>query len=87
MNEAQRRHIWLCADDYGISPAVSAAIRELIARRRIPFSQEAAGCRVFLQRAQLDKWLEAAAAHAEAKKFDPAIYLSLRLDDADASSG
>jgi predicted glycoside hydrolase/deacetylase ChbG (UPF0249 family) len=29
------RHIWLCADDYGISPAVSAAIRELIARRRI----------------------------------------------------
>ena len=29
------RHIWLCADDYGISPAVSAAIRELVARRRI----------------------------------------------------
>ena len=26
------RHIWLCADDYGISPAVSAAIRELTAR-------------------------------------------------------
>ena len=25
----------LCADDYGISPAVSAAIRDLIARRRI----------------------------------------------------
>jgi predicted glycoside hydrolase/deacetylase ChbG (UPF0249 family) len=35
MNEAQLRHIWLCADDYGISPAVSAAIRELISRRRI----------------------------------------------------
>jgi predicted glycoside hydrolase/deacetylase ChbG (UPF0249 family) len=29
------RHIWLCADDYGISPAVSAAIRDLVARRRI----------------------------------------------------
>jgi len=29
------RHIILCADDYGISPAVSAAIRDLIARRRI----------------------------------------------------
>ncbi|MGA7580068.1 MAG: ChbG/HpnK family deacetylase, partial [Pseudolabrys sp.] len=29
------RHIWLCADDYGISPGVSAAIRELIARERI----------------------------------------------------
>jgi hypothetical protein len=28
MNSALR-HIWLCADDYGISPAVSAAIREL----------------------------------------------------------
>src|SRR5580692_8458346 len=32
MNE---RHIILCADDYGISPAVSAAIRDLIARGRI----------------------------------------------------
>jgi predicted glycoside hydrolase/deacetylase ChbG (UPF0249 family) len=29
------RHIIICADDYGISPAVSAAIRDLIARRRI----------------------------------------------------
>jgi len=29
------RHIWLCADDYGISPAVSLAIRDLIARARI----------------------------------------------------
>ena len=29
------RHIWLCADDYGISPGVSAGIRELIARERI----------------------------------------------------
>jgi predicted glycoside hydrolase/deacetylase ChbG (UPF0249 family) len=32
---AALRHIWLCADDYGISPAVSAAIRELVARRLI----------------------------------------------------
>ncbi|HEY1475031.1 MAG TPA: ChbG/HpnK family deacetylase [Pseudolabrys sp.] len=31
---AQRR-IWLCADDYGISPAVNTAIRELILRGRI----------------------------------------------------
>ncbi|HEY5167045.1 MAG TPA: ChbG/HpnK family deacetylase [Pseudolabrys sp.] len=29
------RHIWLCADDYGISPSVNAAIRELIARGRL----------------------------------------------------
>jgi len=35
MNKAQPRQIWLCADDYGISPAVSTAIRELIARRRL----------------------------------------------------
>ena len=34
MNSALR-HIWLCADDYGISPAVSAAIRELVARQFI----------------------------------------------------
>jgi predicted glycoside hydrolase/deacetylase ChbG (UPF0249 family) len=29
------RHIWLCADDYGISPGVNAAIRELIIGGRI----------------------------------------------------
>jgi hypothetical protein len=29
------RHIIICADDYGISPAVSAAIRDLVARRHI----------------------------------------------------
>jgi predicted glycoside hydrolase/deacetylase ChbG (UPF0249 family) len=29
------RRIWLCADDYGISHSVNAAIRELILRRRI----------------------------------------------------
>jgi len=29
------RRIWLCADDYGLSHAVSAAIRELIMRERI----------------------------------------------------
>ncbi len=33
--DSVRRRIWLCADDYGISPAVSAAIRDLIGRRRI----------------------------------------------------
>ncbi len=34
MRTAPRR-IWLCADDYGISPGVNAAIRELISRERI----------------------------------------------------
>lgn len=28
---------------------------------------------------QMDKWLEAAAAHAADKKFDPTVYLTLRL--------
>jgi hypothetical protein len=28
---------------------------------------------------QVDKWLEAAAAHAQAKKFDPTTYLAFRL--------
>ena len=32
---SHRRHIWLCADDYGAAPGVSAAIRELISHRRI----------------------------------------------------
>lgn len=30
-----QRQIWLCADDYGISPGVSQAIRELIAQERL----------------------------------------------------
>ena len=30
-----RRHIWLCADDYGISAAVNVAIRDLAVRRRL----------------------------------------------------
>lgn len=29
------RRIWLCADDYGISPAVNAAIRDLVLKERI----------------------------------------------------
>ena len=35
MSDPPRRHIFICADDYGISPAVNRAIRDLIARRRI----------------------------------------------------
>ncbi|MEA2975190.1 MAG: hypothetical protein QOF19_710 [Alphaproteobacteria bacterium] len=34
-NAAPTRHIWLCADDYGIAPGVNSAIRELIARGRL----------------------------------------------------
>jgi chitin disaccharide deacetylase len=35
MSANPTRRIWLCADDYGIAPGVNAAIRHLIARRRI----------------------------------------------------
>ena len=35
MHPSGDRKIWLCADDYGISPAVNAAIRDLISRGRI----------------------------------------------------
>jgi predicted glycoside hydrolase/deacetylase ChbG (UPF0249 family) len=36
MNDAARRApIWLCADDYGISPGVNRAIRDLIERGRL----------------------------------------------------
>jgi chitin disaccharide deacetylase len=35
MNEAAPRRIWLCADDYGLSPGVNRAIRDLIGRGRI----------------------------------------------------
>ncbi len=34
-NLSERRHIWLCADDYGISTAVNLAIRDLVVRRRL----------------------------------------------------
>jgi len=33
--ETPRRPIWLCADDYGISPAVSKGIRDLVAQGRL----------------------------------------------------
>lgn len=35
MSDTARRRIWLCADDYGLSPGVNRAIRDLIARGRI----------------------------------------------------
>jgi predicted glycoside hydrolase/deacetylase ChbG (UPF0249 family) len=32
---APLRPIWLCADDYGIAPGVSKAIRDLVVRGRL----------------------------------------------------
>ncbi|HRG97249.1 MAG TPA: DUF1993 domain-containing protein [Polyangiaceae bacterium] len=36
-------------------------------------------CQMKKMLGQLDTWLDAAEAHAKAKSFDPAVYLSLRL--------
>jgi hypothetical protein len=57
------RHIWLCADDYGISPAVSAAIRDLIARGRLNATSVMVAAPSF-QRADACTLLDAAAEHA-----------------------
>jgi chitin disaccharide deacetylase len=35
MNGSAPRRIWLCADDYGLSPGVNRAIRDLVERRRL----------------------------------------------------
>ena len=35
MSDAAPRRIWLCADDYGISPGVNRGIRDLIERGRL----------------------------------------------------
>jgi predicted glycoside hydrolase/deacetylase ChbG (UPF0249 family) len=35
MSDATPRRIWLCADDYGLSPGVNRAIRDLIERGRL----------------------------------------------------
>jgi predicted glycoside hydrolase/deacetylase ChbG (UPF0249 family) len=35
MSDGAQRHIFTCADDYGIAPGVDAAIRNLVTRRRI----------------------------------------------------
>lgn len=63
MSEVKQRRIWLCADDYGISPAVSAAIRDLIARRRISATSVMVGTPSFSQ-AEAAALLDATAAGA-----------------------
>jgi chitin disaccharide deacetylase len=71
MNATARRYIILCADDYGISPAVSGAIRDLIARRRINATSVMVVAPTFSQ--------AEAAALREAAGNDAAIGLHLTL--------
>lgn len=35
LSDTAKRNIWICADDYGLSPGVNAGIRELIRRGRL----------------------------------------------------
>ena len=56
------RRIILCADDYGISPGVSAAIRDLIARGRINATSVMVVAPSF-SRSEADALLAAAATH------------------------
>jgi predicted glycoside hydrolase/deacetylase ChbG (UPF0249 family) len=71
MSDVNPRRIWLCADDYGISPGVSAAIRDLIARRRINATSVMVGAPSFSQ--------AEATALREAVAADGAIGLHLTL--------
>jgi predicted glycoside hydrolase/deacetylase ChbG (UPF0249 family) len=54
---AARRHIWLCADDYGISRSVNRAVRELILRGRLNATSVMTGAPHFdpEEAAELDK--------------------------------
>lgn len=56
------RRIWLCADDYGMSPGVNRAIRELISMKRInATSVMVVGAAV--DRAEIDGLMQAVAAN------------------------
>jgi chitin disaccharide deacetylase len=63
MSPSPTRHIVLCADDYGISPAVSGAICDLIARRRINATSVMVVAPTF-SHAEATALCEAAGAHA-----------------------
>jgi predicted glycoside hydrolase/deacetylase ChbG (UPF0249 family) len=64
MNDAPLRRIVLCADDYGISPGVNRAIRDLIERRRIN-ATSVMMVGPALDRAEIDALQEAVKANPE----------------------
>ncbi|CAN5210114.1 ChbG/HpnK family deacetylase [soil metagenome] len=62
--ETPPRRIWLCADDYGMSPGVNRAIRELIEKKRInATSVMVVGAAV--DRAEIDALTQAVAANPD----------------------
>jgi hypothetical protein len=63
MSEQAPRRVWLVADDYGISPAVSTAIRDLIARHRLSATSVMTLTPSF-SRSEATALLDAAGSHA-----------------------
>jgi chitin disaccharide deacetylase len=63
MSDVKERRIWLTADDYGMAPGVSTAIRDLIARRLINATSVMVTAPSFSP-AEADALREAAASHA-----------------------
>ena len=63
MSVTSPRRIWLCADDYGMSPGVNRAIRELIEKRRLnATSVMVVGAAI--DRAEIDSLTKALAANS-----------------------
>jgi predicted glycoside hydrolase/deacetylase ChbG (UPF0249 family) len=67
------RRIWLCADDYGISPGVSRAIRELIARARI----NATSVMVVAPTFQRSEAISLAALNSDQKRVAVGLHITL----------
>lgn len=62
MSVTSPRRIWLCADDYGMSPGVNRAIRELIEKKRLnATSVMVVGAAI--DRAEIDGLMQAVAAN------------------------
>ena len=77
MSDTARR-IWLCADDYGISPGVNRAIRDLIAKGRL----NATSAMVVAPALGRDEVAAVAASFNEAAvRIDPPLGVAPRPDD------
>lgn len=69
--ENPQRRIWLCADDYGLSPGVNAAIRELLERGRLNATSVMTVTPAFTR--------EEAASLAAIKTYAPGIAIGLHV--------
>jgi chitin disaccharide deacetylase len=80
---SRQRRIWLCADDYGISPAVNAAIRDLLARGRLNATS------VLVLAPSLDRAqaVALAAVHSTARRAAIGLHVALTAPFRPASRG